>query len=98
MKLESLNHLLKEENGYSENEIVDTEKRLKIKFPRELRLVYLNYGKNKILNSCDYLTPLNALKVHKEKVFFFTENQGSFVWFFKVEETEKNIIKPAKKN
>ena len=103
MKFKILEELLQSTilpNGYSYNEIDETEKRLGIKFPDTLRYAYHKFGRNNIVNGQNYFIPPKHLQVQHETLTFFSENQGCYAWFFKTSDLEvgKTIIYGADDN
>jgi hypothetical protein len=75
---------LSQNDGYSENEIIEAENNLSIKFPRILREYYLILGKNKTVNeSFNRLLNINGETGFTEDtryLVFYEENQGAVYW------------------
>lgn len=93
MNLKLLDKLLKPTKylGYSKEEIESAEERLSLKLPSVLKELYLNFGKNNIINGHHYLIPPNHLSNYSENhLVFYMENQScgawSIKWKFELEE------------
>jgi hypothetical protein len=82
-KIKTLYDLSKSE-GYSDNEIIEAENNLHIKFPRILREYYLILGKNKTVNeSFNKLLNINGevgFTGDNHYLVFYEENQGAVYW------------------
>ena len=85
---------LSKNSGYSENEIVEVEKKLKIKFPKTLKEYYHILGKNKVVNeSFNRLLKINGkigFTNYNNYLVFYEENQGVVYWAISKEEMENN--------
>ena len=85
-------------NGISENEILNCERRLGIKFPKALRKYYQELGKHFKLNqSHNNLISLEKLEVYDNYLVFLIENQGVVHWGIKIEDIDNFNPKVYKK-
>ncbi|MDR1284610.1 MAG: SMI1/KNR4 family protein [Campylobacteraceae bacterium] len=82
-KIKTLYNISKD-YGYSENEIIEAENNLGIKFPKILREYYLIFGKNKTINeSFNRLLNINGeigFTDDSNYLVFYEENQGAVYW------------------
>jgi len=80
IKLEELFDF-KEKKGYDKKEIIATEERLKVEFPKVLKQLYINYGKDELLNSYNHFVPLNDLNFHlSDWLTIYLDSQGMCCW------------------
>jgi len=81
-------------NGFLEHEILEAEKRLKIKFPKVFKLMYLEYGRNKLINSCHYFKkPIHLKFYNSDWLEFYIENQGVCFWAINKKDFNKKNLK-----
>ncbi len=83
MELNLLTSLLaqKTNEGYSLEIIESAEERLNLQFPPALKVLYLKFGKNAIVNGHHYLIPPQHLAYYKQnEITFYSENQSCGAW------------------
>ena len=87
-------YCLSKNSGYSENEIVEVENNLEIKFPEILREYYHILGKNKAVNeSFNRLLNINGeigFTDDNNYLVFYEENQGVVYWAISKNEIGNN--------
>ena len=92
-KIKRLYNLSENENyGFSENQILDLEKKLEIKLPLKLKEYYLELGKEENLNYSfnRLLKPENEIGFSDDDfLVFYEENQNVAFWGIKKEDLSK---------
>lgn len=92
-KIKRLYNLSENENyGFSENQILDLEKKLEIKLPSQLKEYYLKLGKEENLNYSfnRLLKPENEIGFSDDDfLVFYEENQNVAFWGIKKEDLPK---------
>ncbi|MFC4478553.1 SMI1/KNR4 family protein [Flavobacterium chungangensis] len=92
-KIKRLYNLSENENyGFSENQILDLEKKLEIKLPLKLKEYYLELGKEENLNYSfnRLLKPENEIGFSDDNfLVFYEENQNVAFWGIKKEDLSK---------
>ncbi|WP_427874222.1 SMI1/KNR4 family protein [Flavobacterium sp. MMS24-S5] len=92
-KIKRLYNLSENENyGFSENQILDIEKKLEIKLPLKLKEYYLELGKEENLNYSfkRLLKPENEIGFSDDDfLVFYEENQNVAFWGIKKEDLSK---------
>ncbi|MDR1316604.1 MAG: hypothetical protein LBK13_06990, partial [Spirochaetales bacterium] len=85
---------LSKDYGYNENEIIEAENKLSIKFPKKLREYYRVLGKNKTVNeSFNKLLSINGeigFTDDNNYLVFYEENQGVVYWALDRNDLENN--------
>jgi len=93
-KIKRLYSLSENENyGFSENQILDLEKRLNVKLPSKLKEYYLELGKEESLNYCfnRLLKPENEIGFSDDDfLVFYEENQNVAFWGIKKEDLSQD--------
>ncbi|WP_281232969.1 SMI1/KNR4 family protein [Flavobacterium gelatinilyticum] len=89
-KIKRLYNLSEDENyGFSENEMLDLEKRLNVKLPEKFREYYLELGKEENLNFSfnRLLKPDDEIEFSEDNyLIFYEENQNVAIWGIKKED------------